>query len=76
MEDWNAIVGEGEEGKAVSDSGLGKRNKMGTRLINFGKEKTMVPGNTSIKHQKRLKYTWIPRLHEVRYQLHYILVQQ
>jgi hypothetical protein len=40
--DWNAVVGEGQEGEAVGKYGLGVRNYRGQSLINFCKEKNTI----------------------------------
>ena len=37
--DWNAVVGEGQEGHAVGKCGLGVRSNRGQRLTDFCKEK-------------------------------------
>ena len=44
--DWNAVVGEGQEGHAVAKYGLGVRNNRGQRLIDFCKEKELIITNT------------------------------
>ena len=38
MGDWNAIVGEGKEGKVIGKFGLGVRNEIGQRPIDFCEE--------------------------------------
>lgn len=35
MGDWNAVVGEGAEGKIIGKYGLGKRNSRGDKLVEF-----------------------------------------
>ena len=39
--DWNAVVGEGQEGDAVRKYGLGVRSNRGQRLIDCCKEKEL-----------------------------------
>ena len=44
--DWNAVVGEGQEGHAVVKCGLGVRSNRGQRLNDFWKENELVITNT------------------------------
>lgn len=76
MGDWNAVAGEGRDGKTVGDFGLGRRNDRGQRLVNFCKENYMVVGNTLFKNNKRRRYTWTSNINGERFQIDYILVQQ
>ena len=46
MGDWNAIVGEGEDGRRVEKYGLGKRNERGESLKKIYKRNSMIIGNT------------------------------
>jgi hypothetical protein len=45
MEDWNAVEKE-KEGRSVGNSGLGKRNAKGERLVELCNEKNLVIANT------------------------------
>ena len=56
--DFNAIVGEEEEGKTVGKYGLGKRNERGERLIEFCTKNKLVVANTLFKKHKRRIYIW------------------
>jgi exonuclease III len=38
MGDWNAVVGEGREGKEIGEHGLGSRNERGEKLVDFVNE--------------------------------------
>jgi len=43
---WNAVVGEGNEGKEVGANGLGKKNTRGQRLVDFCRENKYVITST------------------------------
>ena len=75
MGDWNAVVGEGEEGICIGKYGLGKRNNSGEKLAEFCERKKMMITNTWFQHEKRRRYTWKAPGDTARYQLDYILVQ-
>jgi hypothetical protein len=73
--DWNAVVGEGREGKVVGEFGLGKRNERGQELVNFCKRMKLAVTNTWFRHEKRRRYTWKKPGDTGRYQLDYILIK-
>jgi hypothetical protein len=53
--DWNAVVGDGQEGTTVRRYGLGKRNGRGERLIEFCVQNSLAITNTvysAITHQE------------------------
>ena len=76
MGDWNAIVGEGKDGKEIGEFGLGRRNDRGQTLVDFCKRLNMVATNTWFRHEKRRRYTWKKPGDTGRFQLDYILVRQ
>ena len=58
MGDWNAVVGEGMDGREIGKCGLGKRNERGEMLVKFCRRQKMVATNTWFEHEKRRRYTW------------------
>ena len=75
MGDWNAVVGEGREGKEIGEHGLGTRNERGETLVEFCKRNKFMVTNTWFKKPKRRRYTWIRPGDTGRFQLDYILVR-
>ena len=56
--DWNAKVGSQETPGVTDKFGLGIRNEVGQRLIEFCQENALVITNTLFQQQKRRPYTW------------------
>ena len=56
--DWNAKVGSQETTGVTSKFGLGIRNEVGQRLIEFCQENALVIANTLFQQHKRILYTW------------------
>ena len=53
MRDWNAVVGEGRDGREVEEFGLGKRNDRGQALIDFCKRSKLIVTHTWFQHERR-----------------------
>ena len=56
--DWNAKVGSQETPGVTGKFGLGIRNVVGQRLIEFCQENALVIANTLFQQDKRRLYTW------------------
>ena len=56
--DWNAKVGTQETPGVTGRFGLGIRNEVGQRLVEFCQENTLVIANTLFQQHKRRLYTW------------------
>ena len=56
--DWNAKVGSQETPGVTGKFGLGIRNEVGQRLIEFCQENALVITNTLFQQHKRRFYTW------------------
>ena len=76
MGDFNAVVGQGQDGKEVGNYGLGTRNERGNLLVEFCKRRKFVVTNTWFQHHPRRRYTWKQPGDLARYQIDYILVRQ
>ena len=57
MGDWNAVVGEGGDGKEVGMYGLGQRNDRGDKLVEFCKRNKFMVTNTWHQQHLRRRYT-------------------
>ena len=55
--DWNAKVGSQETPGVTGKFGLGIRNEVGQRLVEFCQENTLVIANTLFHQHKRRLYT-------------------
>lgn len=53
MGDMNATVGEGRDGIAVGEFGLGVRNERGDMLVEFCTRNNLIITNTQFNHHKR-----------------------
>ena len=75
MGGFNAVVGEGHDGKVIGKFGLGRRNDRGQMVVVFRKKKKLVATNTWFQQEKRRRYTWKSPGDKERYQTDYILVR-
>ena len=57
IEDWNAKVGSQETPGVTGKFGLGIRNEVGQRLIEFCQENALIIANTLLQQHKRRLYT-------------------
>ena len=74
--DWNAKVGSQETTGVTSKFGLGIRNEVGQRLIEFCQENAVVIANTLYRKHKRRLYTWTSPDGQHQNQSDYILCSQ
>ena len=56
--DWNAKIGSQETPGVTGNFGLGIRNEVGQRLIEFCQENAWAIANTLLQQYKRILYTW------------------
>ena len=71
--DWNAKVGSQETPGITGKFGLGIRNEVGQRLIEFCQENALVIANTLFQQHKRRLYTWTSPDGQHQNQIDYIL---
>ena len=74
--DWNAKIGSQETPGVTGKFGLGIRNEVGQRLIEFCQQKALVIANTLIQQHKRRLYTWTSPDGQHRNQTDYTLCSQ
>ena len=74
--DWNAEVGSQETPGVTGKFGLGVRNEVGQRLIEFCQENALVIANTLFQQHKRRLYTRTSPDGRHRNQIDYILWSQ
>ncbi|XP_033122243.1 craniofacial development protein 2-like [Anneissia japonica] len=76
MADFNAKIGQNEEGKIVGKYGLGQRNARGERLVEWCIENRMIVTNTHFKHHSRNLYTWKSPGDGCRNQIDFIMINE
>ena len=74
--DWNAKVGSQEMPGVTGKFGLGVRNEVGQRLIQFCQENELVIVKTLFQQNKRRLYTWTSPDGQQQNQFDYILCSQ
>ena len=74
--EWNAKVGSQETPGVTGRFGLGIRNEVGQRLIEFCQENALVIANTLFQQRKTRLYTWTSPDGQHRNQIDYILCSQ
>ena len=74
--DWNAKVGSQETPGITGKFGLGIRNEVGQRLIEFCQENALVIANTLFQQHERRLYTWTSPDSRHQNQIDYILFSQ
>ena len=74
--DWNAKEGSQETPGVTGKFGLGIRNEVGRRVIEFCQENALVITNTLSQQHKRRLYTWTSPDGQHRNQMDYILCSQ
>ena len=74
--DWNAKVESQETPGVTGKFGLGMRNEVGQRLIEFCQENALVIANTFFQQHKRRLYTWTSPDGQHRNEIDYILCSQ
>jgi hypothetical protein len=74
--DWNAVVGERQEGEAVGKYWLDVRNNRGQRLIDFCKEKELINTKTIFYQHPRRRYAWVKADDTARYQTDFVMFKK
>jgi hypothetical protein len=59
MDDFNAVIGEGQVNKIIGKHSLRTKIIRGERLINFCKQNIFLVTKTMFEVAKRRRYTWI-----------------
>ena len=78
MGDFNSNVGQSDspESAAIVPRGLGERNELGDRLVDFATANEMVIANTLFKQHRRQLYTWTSPDGNTRNQIDYFCIQK